>query len=397
MKPAPLLAALLLTAAATPAAAGIVTHVDFSDFQTRLDEATAAAGVAGFTADERGRIEASVLAGLRRTYAAHAVDFRTAAGGHTERIWFGGRGDGLGEADGIDWRNRSAGDLARVFTGNFGNALERSDPRELQIAELSRSLAGTAAHELGHNLGLLHQDSYGDAGFTYDGSRDRFTGGEQNRNVMATGGTGLNEGERETERGFSRHSLLKLEFAEGATAQGAARSTAETGRAHGTAAAAQALNLAARAVSGLSVANVVGAIGAGFEQDWYELDLAGPGFLTAATITDGVAGAVDTVLSVFDSLGRLLGRSDDTGFGGDRFGTDLGRNTVSRDSTLFNLEIAGAGRYYARVEGFGSARGSYELLLGFEGPAAVPEPGSWALGLLAAAGGWVGRRRRGSG
>ena len=394
MKTAPLLAAFAFFAA-SPAWAGVVAYVDYSDFQSRLDEATATAGVAAFTAAERSRIEANVLAGLRRTYAAHAVDFRTASAGHTERIWFGASKDRRtrsASVDGIDWRNRSDGDLARVYSGNFGGFIERSDPRDRQIAELSRSLTGTAAHELGHNLGLLHQDSYGNAGFTYDGFGDRFTGGAQNRNVMATGGTGLNEGERETERGFSRHSLLKLEFAEGVTHQETAASTAETDLPHATRATAQALTLAARALSGLNVANVVGAITAAIEEDWYELDLAGPGFLTAATITNGVAGAVDTILSVFDAAGRLLGRVDDTRYDGDSFGSGT---LVSRDSVLFNLEIAEAGRYFARVESFASGRGNYELLLGFDGPAGVPEPGSWALALLAGAG-WVAKRRRGS-
>ena len=389
---------VVLCAVTPDAAAGLIAHVDYGDFQIRLNQATANPAVDNFTAAERQQIEANVLAGLRRAYVDFDVSFQTTAAGSTERIWLGApapAGDrSYGLADRIDYRNRSAGDLARVYTANFDGFVHPSVSRDRQIEELSAALTGTAAHELGHNLGLLHQDSYGNPGFAHtglDGPTD--SGGRQNDNVMATGSTGLNRLERLADRTFSQFSKLKLEFADGLTAAGPTPGVAEVGP-NDSPAAAQSVGLAPQSISGFDAANVVGSIGAAFDQDYYAFTLLAPGALTLATITNGLTDAVDAVLTVFDPAGARIGSADDTGYDGDLFGE--GTTKVSFDSTLHGLRVDAPGRYLALVEGFDGGTGDYELLVGFNADvAAVPEPGSGLLIALAGLGGVAaGRRRR---
>ncbi|QDT17015.1 PEP-CTERM sorting domain-containing protein [Alienimonas californiensis] len=396
----------LLTAAAwcvaSSAPAGLVTHVDYSDFAIRLRQATDAAGVAEFTAAERAQIEANVLGGLRRAYADFDVTFQTNAPGATERVWLGGPyvgGDVVyGEATRLDYRNQFDGDLAEVYTGNFGGFIEHFEPRSQQIAELSAALTGTAAHELGHNLGLTHEDSYGSPGFTYTGLEGPVdSGGAQNGRLMATGPTNLSEAQREVDRTFSRFSQLKLEFAEGLTATGPTPSLFEDLLPTDPLSSARQVALVAQSISGLDAANVIGTIGAALQEDLFVFELFTSGELSAATITTGLADAADTVLTVLNEAGTVLGRVDDTTFAGDLFGD--GTSNLSRDARLYGLRIDGPGRYFARVEGFDGGVGDYELLIGFAadaaaGPAAVPEPGAWLLTGLALLGGVAVRRRR---
>lgn len=401
MSPRCCIFALLAAAAwcvASSAPAGLVTHVDLSDFSIRLRQATDAAGVAEFTAAERAEIEANVLGGLRRAYADFDVTFQTNAAGATERIWLGGPYVGgdveYGRAERLDYRNQSAGDLAEVYTGNFGAFIEHFEPRSQQIAELTAALTGTAAHELGHNLGLTHEDSYGNPGFTYtglDGPVD--SGGAQNGRLMATGPTNLSEAGREVDRTFSRFSQLKLEFAEGLTATGPTSSLFEDLLSTDIDGLAREVSLVAQSISGFDAANVIGTLGAAMQQDLFVFELFASGELSAATITTGLADAADTVLTVLDEAGTVLGRVDDTTFAGDTFGGDSIYG--SSDSRLYGLRIDGPGRYFARVEGFDGSVGDYELLIGFAAdPAAVPEPGTWLLTGLALLGGVATRRRR---
>ena len=398
-----LLAVAATIASGTACSAGLVTHVDFgafNDFEIRLNQAADAAFVPRFDADERSQIRSNVLSGLRRAYGEFDVRFQTDAAGATERIWLGvadtANTGAFGLADRLDYRNRSNGDVARVFTGNFGRFMRSSETRAKQIADLSAALTGTAAHELGHNLGLVHQDSYGDPGFTFTGlNGPADSGGRQDGRLMATGATGLSTPQREVDRTFSQFSKLKLEFANGLTAAGPTPSVMETALPKSLPAAAQTVALVAQTISGFDAANVVGAIGAAFESDLFAFDLAGPGFLTAATITTAVADAVDTVLTIFDAAGTRLGEVDDTTLDRDLFGgPDFFQTT---DSLLYGLRIEEPGRYFARVEGFNGDTGDYELLIGFDADvAAVPEPGAGLLVLAAGLCGVAirGRRRR---
>ena len=390
------IACWLVTATATEA--GVVVHLDFTDFRLRLNQAAGASGSTPFDTGEAATIQSNVLTALGETYQSFDVTFQTTDGGATETLLLGAadlaNSGFYGEAERIDYRNRIDGDAARVYTENFGFVLESSDLRADQIRELSGALAGTAAHELGHHLGLSHADSFGNRGFIYDGlSGPANAGGFQNDNLMAAGVTGLSEPQREGFRGLSPFSQLKLELAEGLTPGGPTPSLIETLSAHDTLAAAQTVALVGQAISGFDAANVVGAIAAFGERDVYRFTLPGPGFLSAATVTAGVNDAVNTVLTIVDSAGTTLGAVNDTRFIGSQFGTSGGSG--STDSTLYGLRIDASGDYFAVVEGFEGDTGDYELLVGFDADsAAVPEPGTCVLTLLAAGLGVAANRRR---
>ena len=184
---ATLFAVGVLVSCGSSARASIEVYLDFvsGDFNARVDSALGRAS----TAAERTAIKAGIETNLGTMYSGFAVSFGSSApSGVFTTLKFGVTGGGLGVAEHIDYRNQDLTDTARIFTGNFGFIVEGADPAAEQISELTMALSGTAAHELGHNLGLRHYDSYSDVSF--DGSTAVATGGIQNTNVMATGSTG---------------------------------------------------------------------------------------------------------------------------------------------------------------------------------------------------------------
>jgi hypothetical protein len=396
------LAALSLTA--PRASAGVVVFLDYTNFSTRLGEATASAeggAVAAFDAGEQATIRANIMTYLNTAYANYAVTFtETNPGGTFERIRFGntaGAGS-FGVASQIDYRNLSGNDVADVFTGNFGSFIEAADLRAQQIAEISASLGGTAAHELGHNLGLQHGDSYGDPGITPANYAN--TGGIQNTHIMATGSTGLPEAQREAQRSFGQLENAKLEFAEGVNAGGAKASTAEQAGAHGTFLTAQALALQSLPLAGIDAANVFNAaIAAAGQQDWYSFVATAGSKLTVNTVSDPIfASDVDTIVSLFAADGvTQLASNDDTFYNGNTFNGGVLHST---DSYLLNIALASGGTYYLRVTGFGNDTGNYEMIVLADAPDAgvnpVPEPGTFTLAAVAVCGlgAWSRRRRR---
>ena len=199
--------------------ADIVTWLDFTNFQTRLNEAAAVAGVSNFTVLEREQIEDGIRINLETMFGGFDITFQEAnPGGTYETIDFNQTASpgAYGQANGIDFRNQRSGETARVFSGNFGTFIESGESRSQQIQELTMALSGTADHELGHNFGLEHGDSYSDITYTQQGIGVN-TGGVQNSHIMATGSTGLTEPGRETLRDWSGLSTAKLEYAEGLT------------------------------------------------------------------------------------------------------------------------------------------------------------------------------------
>ena len=132
------------------------------------------------------------------------------------------------------------------------------------------------------------------------------------------------------------------------------------------------------------------------DTDFYEFVLDTAGTLTAIldplgpvfnigpqggtqTLVD-FAARMDLRLSLFDGMGTLLGISDVNGAGGQER-LDL---------------LLGAGNYFARIDGGSGAVDQaqfYGLSLAFA-PAAVPEPGTWALMFVGMAGAAGVRRRR---
>ena len=393
------LGALLL--GGSHASAGITVFLDYTSFEARLATVTSSAGVSAFTATEVTSIKAGVKSYLETAYTSYAVTFtETNPGGTFETLRFGmttGTPGLFGEASQIDYRNLTATDIANVYTANFASFIESGDPRATQISELAASLGGTAAHELGHNLGLQHADAYGNPAITnYANTMDI-----QNGHILATGVSGLSEEQREAQRLFNQLEHAKLEFAEGLNAGGAKPSTAEQAGAHGTAATAQGVTLTSLPVAGAMGANIFEAtLGATGEFDYYSFSVGAPTSLMANVVSDPLSRAgwndVNTILDLIGPDGTTV-LATNAGARYDDNTWDGAATLRSNDGFLLNVALASAGTYYLRVRGEGTNNtGSYELILLTNGIAAVPEPSTLAL-LAAGAlglGAWNRRRRR---
>ncbi len=384
------LACLVLLALPATSQAALDVFLDYTNFTTRLGELTTSAGVGAFTGTEVTTIKSGIKSQLETAYSHFTVGFtETSPGGSFATVNFGltaGAGS-LGLADGIDYRNQTIADTARVYSANFAFIVESGDPRATQIDELTTALAGTAAHELGHNLGLRHHDAYGDVTFT---GAAVTTGGVQNDHIMATGSTGLGEVGRETQRAFTEHSEVKLAFGAELLAS-TPSSTLESGDAGGTAGGAQAVSLVALPNVARSAANIIGDLSSS-DVDFYSVSLAAGSLLTADINNELVGAAADTIVSIFGPDGTtLLASNDDTYYSSTEWG---GGSFRSLDSILTNVPISTTDTYFVKVTGYSGDSGGYELLL--HSSTAVPEPASWLVfaGLFGAWG-FVRRRRRG--
>lgn len=393
------LGAFLCLALVTNAAQAGPVFLDYTDFDTRLGELATSAGVAAFSAGEQSTIEMGIKSGLESIYSAFSgLSFTDVSpGGTFATINFGltATPGALGVADHIDFLNRDLGDTARVFSGNFGFIVESFEPRATQIAELTAALTGTAAHELGHNLGLRHHDAYGDLEYT---GTPIATGGAQNTHVMATGSTGLGEVGRETERDFSLNSIVKLEYADGTLAVNPT-AIAEAGDAGATAGTAQTVVLESLPVSGRVGEVVIGTLSSGADVDVFRLDGI-TGTLTADINVDYDGGTpftnVNSFIEILDSTFTVIASDDVSAYAGNTYGS--GGFGDGFDPALFNVPITD-GTYYVRVTVEGGGGGDYQLLVHADAvndTPAVPEPTSLALLGIGAAFGFVsvGRRRR---
>jgi len=217
-----------------------------ADWIDELNQATSSSGgvtngppsQSQFSALDRLQIENNILASLEQIYDGYNLNFVTAqpAGVH-DVIYLGADNDAPGIGGGL--LGRASGDLgnlqtrtygpnpdgdpggvSRVYTGNFNGALEPAfNTRQESIDEISTSLAGTAAHELGHSFGLFHQNVYSAEGIS---SNSINTGGQQNQHLLSTGSTGVSEAEREGGRTLSPFSRVILDIAGGSQTYGGA-------------------------------------------------------------------------------------------------------------------------------------------------------------------------------
>ena len=388
------LGALLVGLCALPAQ-GADVWLDFisgtgSDWVEQLNAATTSAGVANFSETERSTIESNIFTLLETTYGDFLVDFNlTDPGGTRERINMGATSSGssYGSAP-LDFLNDGTG-TQKVYTANFSKFLESIDSRSSQISEISTALAGTAAHELGHSVGLRHHAAYGTPGITTANYSN--TGGLQNVHVMATGKTGLNEIERETPRSFSPWSRLSMEAASDIplVASPLLETSEDPGDAGENPATAQLLTLTSRPLSGFDAALIVGGeIEEIAAHNLYDVDVysftGSVGDLLSAELwsDDQYSDDFDGQLTLIGPDGlTMLSTSDDTLYSGDKFGTG---NKREDDSFLLNVPLVESGRHYLKVETVGAdpehssgdAFGSYDLLIGVW---PVPEPSTAVL------------------
>ena len=363
-----------------------------ADWIDELNQATSRAGADQFTAAERATIESNIMNSLNNIYAGYNLNFvTTEPDGIHEVIYFGQDNDhpdvdSLGSAQSdignldtntytLSFLNNPDGDppsVPKVTTGNFNFALEPNfDTREELIQELSTSLAGTAAHELSHSFGLQHHFTYSAIGITPENLDD--TGGLQNQHVIATGGTGLNEREREEgDRSFAPFSRVILDIAGGVTSElgdfgrentaivdnpvfSDASELGSANDAGDTFETAQQLSFQRGDTSGADISFVEADLDGG------DSDIDVFRFTTNVETTFSThvfseelrfSREFDPALALLDSSGTVIASSDDISYGGDSIDVDTiagqSNSSTSDDSFLFNI-VLGPGTYFLEV------------------------------------------------
>ncbi len=418
-----------------------------ADWIDELNQATGRAGADDFSAAERATIEGNILNSLNNIYADYNLNFVTSqpAGVH-EVIYFGQDNDNadvgfgsLGSAQSdignLDtntytptFLNNPNGDPAsvpKVATGNFNFALEpQFDTREESIQEISTSLAGTAAHELSHSFGLQHHFTYSAIGITPDNLND--TGGLQNQHVIATGGTGLSEAERENgDRTFSPFSKVILDIAGGVTSElgglfrentaivdnpvfSDASELGSENDAGNTFDTAQELSFQRGDSSGADISFVEADLdGGATDVDVFSFTTLGETTFSSHVLSEELrfgSNEFDPTLALFDSSGTEIAFSDDISYSADSIDVNVIAGSIdgntSDDPFLFNI-VLDPGTYFLEVRAadqdisdFPSSGDQYFLVTSLVASnVAVPEPSSAALLALVLGSGLLVRRR----
>lgn len=371
-----------------------------------------------FTAANRQQIEANILADFRQIYDGYNLNFVTQqpSGSH-DVVYLGADNDASGVASSVF--GRASGDLgnirtrtyptnpngnpsgvSRVYTGNFNGALEPAfNSLQQSIDEISTSLAGTAAHELGHSLGLFHHFTYSADGITSD---SQSTGGQQNQHTMATGSTGVSEAERESIQTLSPFSRVILDIAGGSQTFGGAavvdnpvlsdNSEVNGGDAGDSLALAQPLSFSIGQSSGKEISFIEADLdNTSTDIDVYRFSTTVETTLTAHVFTSRLPGLdnFDSVLELVDAAGRVISVSDDIGWSNDQFGDITIPADDDTGSFLVNLAID-PGDYYLRVstattdiDAAAAVGDGYWLVTSLDRQF-VPEPSSLLLVLLGA-------------
>ncbi len=376
-----------------------------ADWIDELGKVTASAGVTVFSPAERSAIESDILSQLGVIYADYDVTFTTTPPppmGTFDAIAYGKNSFGfgsLGEAD-TDPANIASSQVGGIATGNFDFIIDEYaglGSRPAQMSELATALAGSGAHELGHTFGLMHHHAYSDPSITP--MTYAATAGAQNKYIMATGPTGLDETGRELLRSFSPWEKAMLDIAGGAAAgypgldnQKLVSSPilidlSEEGPldAGSTPMTAKPIMFAPGETSGMDLALVAGDTDGGEgDMDMYKFLVTTPGTLTAEIFSTNRFGPPDH-FDAFLALigpGGPMGPSDDVHFDGDVYGAGTFREN---DPYLLNIPLMIPGEYFLMVHASPMpsvpvdpmATDFYWLMVGVQ---SVPEPAS--LGLL---------------
>ena len=417
-----------------------------ADWIDELNQATSRAGTNDFSTAERATIEGNILNSLNNIYADYNLNFVTSRpDGVHEVIYFGqdndNRGVGFGslgsaqsDIGNLDtntytqaFLNNPNGDPAsvpKVATGNFNFALEpQFDSREESIQEISTSLAGTAAHELSHSFGLQHHFTYSAIGITPDNLND--TGGLQNQHVIATGGTGLSEAERENgDRTFSPFSKVILDIAGGVTSQlgglfrentaivdnpvfsdASELGSSDAGNTFDTA---QELSFQRGDSSGADISFVEADLdGGATDVDVFSFTTLGETTFSSHVLSEELrfgSNEFDPTLALFDSSGTEIAFSDDISYSADSIDVNVIAGSIdgntSDDPFLFNI-VLDPGTYFLEVRAadedisdLPSPGDQYFLVTSLVASSvAVPEPSSAALLALVLGSGLLVRRR----
>ena len=336
------------------AAHAINIFLDYTNFETRLTELTASAGIDPFSPNEVNTLQSGILSGLNQAYSDFTVNFTDIMPmlGPFETLNFGLTSDprSLGLADQIDFRNQTPDDLGRIYTANFSifvNEFSGRIHRPVQIKQLTAALVSTSVHELGHNLGLQHQDAYGDPRITPANYTN--TMGIQNTHIMATGPTGLTLEERETAQTFSTLSTAKLEYAEGLTKNGPPKSFKVTAASQSTTG--QPLSFIDLPISGVQATNLIGDLSNFGETDLFSFEgtrgsLFTASLLSASLFPEQVTNPIDSIINLLDQDRNVLAISDATLFGPNQF--NQGPVGIF-DSSLLNFVLPSTERYFLAV------------------------------------------------
>ena len=403
--------ALLIGAALSVPASGQNVWVDFtSDFHDgdggavngqadwidELNEATTDAGVTAFTAAERQTMQGIIISELEAVYAGTNLNFVTSqpAGDH-DVIYLGpdnSNTNGLGVAP-VDAGNRrtnnyadafnggapngSPGPVARVFTGNFGSHVGFGNSRTSSVTGFANSIAGTAAHELGHTYGLFHHYVYSADGISVDDANSSdviSTGGLQTQHILNTGSTGNTISLRQQGgRTLCPFSEVMIDLAGGSQFFGQNNSLdnnplvdspimsdTEIGNldAGATIETAMPLNFATGTISGKEISFMEADLDGSSDVDVFRFDISVDAIFTGHAISAMLGlgnDEFDTTLELLDSAGNRLAYADDLQWrvnnSANQFRVDAeigNSSTASQDALLMNIPLA-AGTYYLKV------------------------------------------------